>query len=162
MDSAGNGPTITTTETQKKANLSARSRAVTVARQLCPSSGGSDASSRHPVWRIGDPWSTRSRHVSYDLEGGSRGYTVIVSTATQSFFFFPFRKKGDHVTWTRWVQKRLLPIVEQAFRTGPVGVHQSPTSGVVAVGRCGLRQIISRAVQLRPAGGVTYATFFIF
>lgn len=84
----GDGPTITTTETQKKANLSARSRAVTVALGAAAVSElrwiGCQLPS--PAWRIGDPWSTRARHVSYDLEGRLPGIHRIDSDP--KFFFF--------------------------------------------------------------------------
>lgn len=149
VDSAGMGPRLPRQKHRKKANLSARSRAVTVARQLCPSSGGSDASSRHPAWRICDPRSTRARHVSYDLEGRLPGIHRIDSDP--KFFFF--RKKGDHVTWTRWVQKRLLPTVERSFWTDPVFINR-PHPALSLSDAAANNQSCSAA-----AGGVTYGTF---
>jgi hypothetical protein len=128
------GPTITTTETQRKANLSARSRAVTVARQpvselrwigcQLPFTPHGELASPGPREHATSP--TTSRAAPGDTPYRQRPKV------------FLFRKKGDHVTWTRWKMgtETIVADCRASFLDGP-GVHQSPASGVVAVGRCG-------------------------
>jgi hypothetical protein len=150
----GDRPTITTTETQRKANLSARSRAVTVARQLCPSSGGSDASSRSPRmanWRA-------LVHASTPRLLRPRGRLPGIHRIDSDPKFFFFVRKGitSRGLDGRWVQKRLLPTVERAFWTDPVFINR-PRLALSLSDAAANNQSCSAA-----AGGVTYATFFIF
>jgi hypothetical protein len=121
---------------------------------LCPSSGGSDASSRSPRmanWRA-------LVHASTPRLLRPRGRLPGIHRIDSDPKFFFFVRKGitSRGLDGRWVQKRLLPTVERAFWTDPVFINR-PRLALSLSDAAANNQSCSAA-----AGGVTYATFFIF